>query len=102
MSEGRKRATWVLLGLVASLVAIVVGFFSLAWALRSTGTSCRVDRDCNSHMCLLASFSSEGVCTEICHADGDCPDDMRCATGWREGPGSFSGASRERHICVPD
>lgn len=84
----------------AGLTALVVAIFVIAWLARGTGTDCHDDTQCNSHRCLRG-FRGDGTCTDLCRADEDCPDDMRCGVAYREGPSVVPLSSNERHVCVP-
>lgn len=83
-----------------AVVVILGGLAYLSWSSRSTGAECEVDEDCNTRACLRIGYGSAGVCTEVCHADEDCPDGMRCDVASR-GRSFTPLGSAERHVCVP-
>lgn len=95
-----EPTSWSKIALVGlAVLAGLAGLAYLGWASGATGASCTTDQDCHTRACLLGP-GGEGVCTEVCHGDEGCPDDMRCGTAMRD-RAATPGGSRERHVCVP-
>ena len=94
MSTNQKFAA-----VAVAFVALCIGALAYVFLSRETGASCSRDDDCNSRMCVLG-WGGEGVCTETCREDDDCPGDMRCGGAQRTGS-MVPFDSGERRVCMP-
>lgn len=58
--------------------------------------------DCRSRLCLkFGSFQEGAMCTTICEADDDCPEDTEtCKSGFKCLPAVETGALRCCKMCV--
>ena len=102
MTESDKpRSPLSMVVLMLALVVVLGGTAVLVWFTRGVGATCRSDRNCNSQRCLLEE-GREGICTEVCAEDADCPDDMFCGEPPAEEPGFFAPVRDETiHLCLP-